>query len=400
MVDLTKYAFFLYHTHIYLLNEAQDRLTLAAGSGEVGHQMVAQGWSIPMTRERSVVARAARERRGIIVNDVRAAPDYLPNALLPETRSEMAVPIVLGDRLLGVFDVQADRVGRFTAADLQIQTTLAAQVAVALQNAYSFTQTQAALSETEDLYRASAQLNTATTYDDILGIIRQFTVAGQDAQALLLNIFDEPWTDQAPARTVHTLAIWSSLPEQALAHWPRQVAVTDIPAAAAVLKAHQTVAIENFRTMSVPGASSLAAFFAPLSTQSALFVPLRAAGQWLGFLCALYARPRTFVETELHRLAALAGQATVAVNNRQLFDTIQARARRERLLREITTRVRMSMDADTILRTAVQELGAALNRETFVRLGGSGDLPSLRDAPQDQEGLGRAGVAAASPRDA
>jgi GAF domain-containing protein len=298
--------------------------------------------------------------------------------------------------------VQADRVGRFTATDLQIQTTLAAQVAVALQNAYSFTQTQAALSETEDLYRASAQLNTATTYDDILAIIRQFTVAGQDAQALFLNMFDEPWTDAAPARTVNTLAIWSTMPEKDLAHWPRQVAVSDVPAAGAVLKAHQTVVIENFRTTSLPGASSLGAFFAPLGAQSAMFVPLRAGGQWLGFLCAVYARPRTFAEPELHRLTALAGQATVAINNRQLFEAIQARARRERLLREITTRVRTSMDADTILRTAVQELGTALNRETFVRLGGAANAARAERQAQreDLEGLASADIPAASPRDA
>jgi len=393
VVDLTKYAFFLYHTHIYLLNEAQDRLSLTAGAGEVGQQMVVQGWSIPIKRERSLVARAARERRGIIVNDVRAAPDFLPNPLLPETRSEMAVPIVLGDRLLGVFDVQADRVGRFTAADLQIQTTLAAQVAVALQNAYSFTQTQAALAETEDLYRASAQLNTATTYDDILGIIRQFTVAGHNAQAVFINVFDQPWTQTAPARTITTLARWSALPEEALAQWPLQVAVADFPAAASLLQAQQPVVIETFHAGPEPDPHSPAGYFAPLAAQSAVFVPLRAGGQWLGYINALYSRPRAFTESELHRLTALAGQAAVAINNRQLFEAIQSRARRERLLREITTRVRTSMDADTILRTAVRELGTALNRETFVRLGAAANLAPAEPPPQAAPGNGGNGAA-------
>ncbi|MEI6226740.1 MAG: hypothetical protein WCS72_18505, partial [Deltaproteobacteria bacterium] len=49
---------------------------------------------IPLDRERSLVARAARERRGIIVNDVRAAPDFLPNPLLPETRAEAVIPLI------------------------------------------------------------------------------------------------------------------------------------------------------------------------------------------------------------------------------------------------------------------------------------------------------------------
>jgi len=56
-------------------------------------------------------------------------------ALLPETRSEMALPLIVGERVLGVFDVQSEAVNRFTEEDLRVQTTLAGQVAVALQNA-------------------------------------------------------------------------------------------------------------------------------------------------------------------------------------------------------------------------------------------------------------------------
>ena len=71
----------------------------------------------------------------MIVNDVRSEPDFLPNPDLPETRSEMAVPMIVGDKVLGVFDVQSDRVNGFTEEDANIYTTLASQVAVALQNA-------------------------------------------------------------------------------------------------------------------------------------------------------------------------------------------------------------------------------------------------------------------------
>ncbi len=147
VVDLAKSGFELYHTHIYLLDESEKELILAAGAGEVGRQMVAQDWRIPLEREQSLVARAARERQGIIVNDVQAEPDFLPNPLLPETRAELAVPVMLGERLQGVLDVQAAVADYFTAADIQIQTTLAAQIAVALQNAREHAQTQRVLSE-------------------------------------------------------------------------------------------------------------------------------------------------------------------------------------------------------------------------------------------------------------
>jgi PAS domain S-box-containing protein len=142
VVDLAKEHFGLYHAHIYLFNEAGDTLNLAAGAGEVGRQMVAEEWSIPLSREVSLVAQAARTRQGVIVNDVRQEPDFLPNPLLPKTRAEMAVPMIVGERVLGVLDVQSAEVDHFSDEDVHIQTTLAAQVAVALENARSFAEQQ------------------------------------------------------------------------------------------------------------------------------------------------------------------------------------------------------------------------------------------------------------------
>ena len=142
VVDLSKEFFKLYHAHIYLLNEAGDSLELTAGAGEVGKQMVSEKRSIPLDSEQSLVARAARTREGVTVNDVTAAPDFLPHPLLPNTRSEMAVPMIVGGKVIGVLDVQSEIVNRFTDVDVSIQTTLASQVAVALQNARSFSQAQ------------------------------------------------------------------------------------------------------------------------------------------------------------------------------------------------------------------------------------------------------------------
>jgi len=142
VVDLSKERFGFYHAHIYLLNEAGDTLVLASGAGEVGRQMVAEGRSIPLDREQSLVARAAREKQGVTVNDVTQAPDFLPHPLLPDTRSELAVPMMVGENVLGVLDVQSELVGRFTEADVAIQTTLASQIASAIQNARSYTEIQ------------------------------------------------------------------------------------------------------------------------------------------------------------------------------------------------------------------------------------------------------------------
>jgi PAS domain S-box-containing protein len=142
VVDLTKQGFNLYHAHIYLFDEISNSLVLAAGAGEVGRQMVANRWSIPVGHEHSLVSSAFRSRQGITVNAVRATPNWLPNPLLPDTRSELAVPLIAGERILGVLDVQSTEADHFTEDDIRIQTTLAAQIAVALENARLFEQSQ------------------------------------------------------------------------------------------------------------------------------------------------------------------------------------------------------------------------------------------------------------------
>jgi putative methionine-R-sulfoxide reductase with GAF domain/CHASE3 domain sensor protein len=170
VVDLTKERFNLYHSHIYLLDEAGENLVLASGAGEPGRQMVAEGRFIPLNREQSLVARAAREEQGVTVNDVTQAPDFLPNPLLPDTRSELAVPMIVGGKVIGVFDVQSDVVGRFTDSDIQIQTTLAAQLATSVQNVRSFEQSKTQ-ADFESLVNTIGQkIQRSTTVEDTLQV--------------------------------------------------------------------------------------------------------------------------------------------------------------------------------------------------------------------------------------
>ena len=168
VVDLTKERFNLYHSHIFLLDESGENLVLASGAGDAGRQMKARGLSIPLEREQSLVARSARERKGVSVNDVTQAPDFLANPLLPDTRSELAVPMIVGGKVIGVFDVQSDVVGRFTDSDINIQTTLASQVATSIQNVRSFEQSKAQ-ADFESLVNTIGQkIQRATSVEDTL----------------------------------------------------------------------------------------------------------------------------------------------------------------------------------------------------------------------------------------
>lgn len=135
VVELTRTSFKLYHVDILLYDANAGQLTLAAAAGPNGAAFMEQAWPIPLNLPESVIARAARTQQGVLVNDIQAEEAFLVHPLLPDTRSELAVPMIASNRLLGVLDLQSDVRGFFSPEDLQIHSTLAAQVAVALQNA-------------------------------------------------------------------------------------------------------------------------------------------------------------------------------------------------------------------------------------------------------------------------
>jgi len=144
VVHLTQREFDLYHAHVFVLNEEAQDLEIVACGWQAGdeHEGTHGTTVISLEQEQSLVARAARTRQPVIVNDVRNEPGWLPNPQLPETRAEMAVPLVVGDQVLGVMDVQASREGAFSDEDAAIHMTLASQVGTALQNARSFVNAQ------------------------------------------------------------------------------------------------------------------------------------------------------------------------------------------------------------------------------------------------------------------
>jgi len=172
VVHLTQRGFGLYHAHVFTYNENTHALDIIACGYKEGdeHEGTHGTTSIPLAQEQSLVARAGRTRQAVIVNDVRSDAGWLPNPILTETAAELAVPLIVGDQLLGVLDVQSERINAFTEEDASIQTTLASQVATALQNARSFQQAQKQVERETAVNLITQKIQDATSIEAALQV--------------------------------------------------------------------------------------------------------------------------------------------------------------------------------------------------------------------------------------
>jgi methyl-accepting chemotaxis protein len=144
VVTITKESFNYYHVHFYMLDEMGDHMMVVEGYGQAGIELKRRGHKIALNATRSLVARAARERRVILATNVDEDPTWLPNPVLPETRCEMAIPVMLGHEVVGVLDVQSEQVAGLTSEDEKILQALANQVAISVQTTRLFVQMQEA----------------------------------------------------------------------------------------------------------------------------------------------------------------------------------------------------------------------------------------------------------------
>jgi GAF domain-containing protein len=314
VATLTRDSFGLYHAHIYLLDEAGETLVLAAGAGSVGQQMVAEGWNIPYKQEQSLVARAARMKEGIIVNDVLTDPNWLPNPLLPDTRSELAVPLLVGERVLGVLDVQADEVERFTKDDIRIQSTLAAQVAVALENARLFEQGRENLTLTESLYQAGRRITAARDLQEIVAAVAEVTSRGNVNRVVLCGF--EYDAEEEPERMI-VQANWHSgegtppmLPET---RYPRVM----YPGIRQFLGSEPMIFgnIQHDKRFD----ATMQKIFQRLNIRAMAALPLWTGTRQTGVLLLQAEKVHLLSKEEIWPYASLMGQVTVAIENQRLL---------------------------------------------------------------------------------
>jgi HAMP domain-containing protein len=140
VVEQVRNAFDYYHVHIYLIDEKSQELVMSGGTGEAGKNMMARRHRL--ARGKGLVGRAAETNTPVLVSDVSSDKDWLPNPLLPETKSEIAMPISIGPKIFGVLDVQHNITDGLNQEDVNVLRAISNQIAIALQNARSYASTQ------------------------------------------------------------------------------------------------------------------------------------------------------------------------------------------------------------------------------------------------------------------
>lgn len=315
-VDLARERLDLYYVGLFLLDEEARFAVLRAGTGEAGQQMMANGHRLEVGGD-SMIGQCVARGQASIALDVGKEAVYFDNPLLPNTRSEMALPLVSRGRVIGAMTVQDTREAAFDEADIAVMQTMADQVAVAIDNAHLFAETQAALHEMETIHqhymgRAWAEYSQARA-------IRGY----EQTEAGLVPLGDE------------------ILPET----WP-------------------VMAAPEREKGKGDGDSD---HHPEPSPAPVLLTPLRLRGQpigTLGFRQTEEGRPWTDEEIEV--VQTIAQEFALAADNLRLMEDTQRREARERLIGQVATRMRESLEMETLLRTAASEMRQALDLDDLV----------------------------------
>jgi len=322
----------------------------------------------------------------LVVGDYPAWPDRELNLEGDEIQAMLGAPLKAGTEVIGVIGLAYEATvrtpgetaraasperSRSDAGLEQIKEVLvqfARMASTALGNLRVSQETQNALSRAAFLYEASAEFSHAQTYDDVLAILRLYTSLGENASHIAINLFDHPWTEARPAEWISVLAWYDHrtwiTPRS---HYRR----ADFPCFSQLLQPNTPVFIENVVTDPRLDEATRTWYSQSLAASTALFIPLVAGAQWIGYLSVACSLPTTFPEAEIRRLMILlTGPAAVAVQNLRRLQDIQARAYREHLTREIAAKVSSSMDLETILKTTARTLSQALGTShALIRLG-------------------------------
>lgn len=287
--------FGFYHVGVFLLDEINEYAILSATNSEGGKQMMARKHRLRVG-EQGIVGNVTSTGQPRVAMDVGTDAVFFNNPELPDTHSEMALPLKSGDRIVGALDVQSVERGVFTDEDMQMLSLLANQVSLAIENARLFDETRRALAESEAVSRQSTReaWRSLPIEQSVLGY--RYTVTGVSA-------LKQP-VDLASINQDHDQA--------------KQTEVAHI------------------------------------------VVPIELRGETIGNLVVQSASGSDVSQDQLDLIKAVAERVAISAENARLFDETTRRAERERTVSDITSKIRSVNNPQAMIQTAIEELRNAL----------------------------------------
>lgn len=316
-VNLLRDRFGYYYVGLFLVEETGRWAVLRAGTGAAGQAMLARGHKLELGGA-SMIGRCVAENQARIALDVGEEAVRFDNPVLPETHSEMALPLRSRGRAIGAMTIQSVERAGFSEEDIAILQTVADQLGNAIENVRL-------LGEMEQTVRALEAAQGAYTQDSWRAYLE--TVGREIGYRYRLGL--EPLTEPHP--------------EAQAALEQRQRIITSYAASEAV------------------GTGE--------TLRAAVAIPVRLREQVIGALNVRFDAEAVPPET-LALVEQVAEQLALSLESARLYQATQQRAARERLIGEVTAQMRQTLDMDRILQTAVREISSALGVETEVWLSG------------------------------
>jgi signal transduction histidine kinase len=311
-----------------------------------------------------IAGAAARSRTPLLVNDVRSDPRYIPIQAGSQLNAELAVPLVVGDRLLGVLNIESEHpIGEEDAADFQIA---AVQLAIAIDNARLFAETTSALTDTRLLYETSHRISTAIDVDEVIqAYLEQVAARGRYICHVVLYEFDEGGQPVA----VVVRGRWS--PRDGLVIGQTRLSRSR-DAFDSELDRGETVRIADYRTDARVSEEFRRNQQQRNAPPSLAMIPLIAGGQRIGLVILSSREIQDWQEADLHPYQVTAAQLATAIDNRRQARLVAERGRRLAVLQE---RQRLA-----------RELHDAVTQSVFsVSLIAQSIVPALRRDPAEAE---------------
>ena len=292
-------------------------------------------------------------------------------------RSFLGVPLISRGKVLGTMCVFGRRAQNEQTSAQSLLQAMGQQVGVAIENAGLFEQTQQALDETETLYKASARINSAHSYDEILDALCSHTLLGKEGGNAAIDIFDRPWLEGQPPEWLIVLARRNSPPGGA-----DRYRLQTFPSALEYLSAEEPTVLSDINTDPRLDERARILFREGLMANAVIFAPLVVAGEWIGVLVGMYPSPRPFPEGEVRLLKALSVQAAVAIQNIRLLEESRRRASQLQTAAEIARDTSSTLALDTLLQRSVSLICDRFGyyHASIFLVDESGNYASIREA--------------------